>query len=1374
MVASAPPATTQSPDIGVRRTRLLVLISLVVAIIVFILSPALAIGWSQRVPFPGVLVGQTFIIGDSSGTDWRPDARLDVLDRIVAIDGFRLTDQVSYDQALIAASIRSERQVRITFERPIVLNVNECGKIVREGIRECEVTRPLRSMTTDDLIRLFGLPYVIGLAYLAVGIWVFRRSRTGNQRAGLMLSFFCVSAALVLATFFDQSSTNSLLAIYRLGLALASGSIIGLGLTFPLPPRLAEHHPLVRYIGFVPGLIAALIVIARLYDLNAPWDFILAERWLFTLAGLSIAFYLVMLFYRWLRADSPVVRQQSRIILLGSILSFLPFIIWVIQGFFNPNTPFVPLLYLPAFILFPISIAYALQRYGEVDVDRLVISGLTYILVSLSVVSAYLILLAATSALLRSQGLAADNPILLAIFILLVAVGLDPVRQRIQHYVDRFFFRGRLDPEAILHRYSHDLTEVSELPAIVSIMRQQVTKVLKPQRLYVYLLDARTNAFVAQPDPGTPRLSTSAAHCAFDGPIARWLKAEAGPRYIQLERALPEILRPDLPRLEAIGAVLYVPLMGRAQLSGWLALSHKLSGQPYSTEDLSFLSALADQTAVALERAIVFDDVQRRVNELNVLSRVSQAVNFTLDTDDILELIYTQTSKVLDTRNFYVAMADVHREMMRFSFYIEGGERLYPDDEWPVETGLSGEIMRRGQPIITDDYVQECIKRGLAPGGKPGQAWMGVPLNAGDRPFGIMAVSDFRPEVSYSEEQLQIFAAIADQAASVLDKARLYRETEERARQLAVLNEVGSSITSSLDLRTVLSTIVQKAIELLHAEAGSLLLVDEHSSELVFEVTFGPAADDLRGQRLPFGKGIVGAVAQTRRPQIVNEAQRDVRWLRDVDKTTAFSTRAILAVPMINKDRVIGVLELINKLDSDRYTEEDQNLLTAFANTAAVAVENARLFTMTDQALAARLQELSTLQEIDHQLNTSLDIQRVLELTLDWGLRVTDATAGSAGIIDREQNLLILLAKRNYTYQPTTIPLDQGLAGQVIRSGQPVVVNDVTLDSRYIAAAPSTRSQLSVPIRRENEVLGVLNLESSKLNAFGILQLDTAIRLADHAVSAVINAQLYEEVTRANQAKGRFVSEVAHELGQPLTAIKGFSELVIKGMAGPMTDMQSQFLSTIHFNAERMIRLDRDLLDIGRIETRRLKLEIGPNALKPIIEATVQAMQAPIDERQITVEYQVPDDLPRVMADRDRLIQILTNLVSNAYKYTPVGGRMTIRVTRLDEIQPRTAPRGNWTLTNLQQVKPNPAGYLACAVQDTGFGISSEDQGKLFTQFFRSHDPAVREQPGTGLGLSITKSLIELQQGAIWVESEVGKGSTFAFSLPLAENGGTG
>jgi signal transduction histidine kinase len=1368
MTVFAPPPSSHVRDIGQRVTRPIAILSLIVAGVMFIVTPILALDWARNIPFPGTLIGANLTVSDASGTGWGPTTHLDVLDHVIMVDHTPITTQRAFEQAMVDASARSDHSAHLVFQRSAALNSTACGQPLPSGIDQCDVTRAVRMLPGDDLARLFGLPYAVGYTFLLIGVWVFRQR--GTQRAGQALTFFCAITAIILALFFDETSTNALTPIYFLVLGLASGSLLGLGFAFPLAPRLFDRRPLLRFMGYVPGLVLAIAAIVSLYT-GSPWDYIYPVRWLFVLIGVGLLFLFATLLYRRFRSDSPIVRQQTRIILWGSLLAFLPTMLWIGQGLFDPNVPYNTLLYMPSMVLFPISIAYAMLRYNELNVDRLISGGLSYVAASLIIVIAYLAIVSAAALLLQAQSALTNSPLLLVIFVLLAVIGFDVLRQRLNRTIEQVFFRGRLDSQTVLQTYSRSLTEVADLPMIVTALRQQVVSLYKPDRLYVFLLDIRLNAFVAQPDPTMPRLPLASAQCAIDSPIARWLKAELGPRYLQPHRALPDLLLPDQTRVETIGAVLYVPLIGRDQLNGWIALGHKQTDQPYSADELALLSSLANQTALAMERAIVFDDLQRRVNELNVLSRISQAVNFTLDTDDILELIYTQTSKVLDTRNFYIAMADPKRTTMRFAFYIEGNERLYPDDEWPIDTGLTGEIMRRGQSIVTDDYAEECRKRGLTPGGKPGKAWMGVPLNASNLPMGIMVVSDFRSDVTYGQEQLQVFAAIADQAASVLYKAKLYRETEERARQLAVLNEVGSNITSTLDLKTVLTTIVAKAIELLRAEAGSLLLVDEQRNELVFEVTFGPAASDLLGQRLPFGKGIVGAVAQTRQPQIVNEAQRDSRWLRDVDQTTAFVTRAILAVPMIVKDRVIGVLELINKREADNFTEDDQSLLTAFATNAAVAVDNARLFTMTDQALASRLDELSTLQEIDRQLNTSLDITRVLDLTLDWGLRVTAATAGSVGIVDREQNALLLLASRNYAYQPTSLPIDKGLAGHVIRTGQPVLLNDVRQDARYIAASPTTQSQLSVPIKRENTVIGLMNLESNRLNAFGILQLDTATRLADHAASAITNAQLYQEVTRANNAKSEFVSIVSHELKTPMTSMKGYTDLLVKGMAGPVNDMQTQFLTVIRSNVDRMSTLVNDLLEVSRIETGRLKLEIKPVELDIVIDETLRTAKAQIEERQQTLDLHVPEDLPLVMGDKARLIQILTNLISNAYKYTPSGGRIAVAVNRRREMQPPS------TLAMWKPVRPdgnvsiNPAGYLVCAVQDTGVGISPEDQQKLFTKFFRSGDPAVRDVPGTGLGLSITRSLVEMQGGAIWVESEVGKGSTFAFSVPIVENG---
>ena len=1368
MTVFAPPSARPALDIGQRAARLIAALSLIVAMVMAIIAPALAIDWMLHVPFPEVLVGANFIVTDSAGDNWGPNDQLNVGDHIVAIDGVALTDQLSYDRALVEAASRPEPVARLTYQRLLSLNPQRCGELLSPDIDVCQATRLVRQLSNADLARLFGLPYVMGFAYLLVGVWIFRQR--SHQRAGQALVLFTSLTAIDLMLFFEQATTNALAPINFLSLGLTSGALIGLATVFPQSPRLVERYPLLRSLGYLPGVFVAIIAIAALYNRAAPWAYTTPVGWLFLLIGVSTALYLLGLVYRRWRSDSPVVRQQGRIILWGSVLAFLPFMLWVVLAVLNPDTSFDPLLYLPTLVLFPIAIGVAMQRYNLLNIDRLITGGLTYVIMGALVVLMYLGIVTALTVLLRSQESLVNNPAILVVFVLLIAIVFDVLRERVNRAIDRVYFRGRLDTQTVLQNYSRNLTEVADLPRIINILRQQVIEMYRPERLYVYLLDNRLNLFCVQPDPTMPRLPLSAAQCAVDGPLARWIKSEAGAKYLPAHRILPETLAAERERLETIGATLYVPLIGRDRTNGWLALGQKHSGQPYSTDELNFLSALANQTALALERAIVFDDLQRRNVELDALSRISQAVNFTLAADDILELIYTQTSKVLDTRNFYIAMIDEKRDMMRFAFYIEGSERLYPDDEWPIETGLMGEIMRRGQPIVTDDYVAECERRGLKPGGRPGKAWMGVPLSGGNRPMGLMAVSDFRPEITYTQEQLQIFAAIADQAASVLYKTQLYRQTEERARQLAVLNEVGSSITSTLDLRTVLETIVAKAIELLGAEAGSLLLLDEQHNELVFEVTFGPAAEDLRGQRLPFGKGIVGAVAQTRQPQIVNETQTDARWLRDVDRSTAFSTRAIVAVPMITKDRVIGVLELINKRDADRFTEDDQQLLTAFATNAAVAVENARLFTMTDQALASRLDELSMLQEIDRQLNTSLDIKRVLDLTLDWGLRMTNASAGSVGLVNREQNTIELLATRDYTYQPATLPIDRGLAGAVARSGQPILLNDVSQDQRYIAGSTTTRSQLSVPLKREHDVIGVMNLESNRLNAFGMLQLDTANRLADHAATAIINAQLYEQVSRANRIKGKFVSDAAHELAQPLTSIKGWVDILFKGMAGPLTEPQMQALGTVRFNTERMVTLDNDLLDIGRIETGKITLNIKPDDVKPIILETVRALQIQIDERQLTVEYDVPDDLPPVLCDRKRLVQVLTNLVSNAYKYTLAGGQITISVARQSSIQPSNAPRGNWTRADLQQLKPNPAGYLFCSVKDTGLGISVTDQGELFTQFFRSNNEEARKQPGTGLGLSITKSLIELQGGAIWVISELGEGSTFAFSMPVADD----
>jgi signal transduction histidine kinase len=259
--------------------------------------------------------------------------------------------------------------------------------------------------------------------------------------------------------------------------------------------------------------------------------------------------------------------------------------------------------------------------------------------------------------------------------------------------------------------------------------------------------------------------------------------------------------------------------------------------------------------------------------------------------------------------------------------------------------------------------------------------------------------------------------------------------------------------------------------------------------------------------------------------------------------------------------------------------------------------------------------------------------------------------------------------------------------------------------------------------------------------------------LSDSAAIAIANAQLYDEVQRANLAKSEFVSFVAHELKNPMTSIKGYTELLAAGSVGQINEMQTNFLSTIRSNVERMSALVSDLNDNAKIEAGRLRLDFKPAEVKEIVDDVLRSTRRQVEDKRQTVEVLLPSQLPQVWADRLRVGQVLTNLINNAYKYTPEGGKIQI---------------GAEATTN--QWDPEGAKHVVHLwVQDNGIGISFEDQAKIFQKFFRSDDLKAREAPGTGLGLNITKSLVEMQGGRIWFDSEFRKGTTFHFTVPVAE-----
>ncbi|NLE45016.1 MAG: GAF domain-containing protein [Chloroflexi bacterium] len=557
----------------------------------------------------------------------------------------------------------------------------------------------------------------------------------------------------------------------------------------------------------------------------------------------------------------------------------------------------------------------------------------------------------------------------------------------------------------------------------------------------------------------------------------------------------------------------------------------------------------------------------------------------------------------------------------------------------------------------------------------------------------------------------------------------------------------------------MLDLTMERAAELVSARAGSLLLVDDSTGELVFEAGLGPGASDLRGSRFLAGSGLVGEVLQSTSPVVLRAADLSEPHDRRRDQGPMIS---IIGVPLISRGQAIGLIELLHRRDGRPFDQTDEWLMATFASHAASAIDNARLFTRTDQALEARIEELSIMQQIDRELNASLAYDQILGLTLDWALSVTKAQVGfAAGVVgdDVNREILQVLANRGIpddilrSYgdgQPW--PSSQGVIAEVMHSGQPLIAGLTTETGQRVQLAEGMASHLLVPILRESQAIGAIGLQDDLHDSFGDTERVFMNRLADHAAIALENARLFERLRRANDAKTEFVSFVCHEITQPVTAITGYTDLLLDGAAGDLSPEQHECLHKIRLNEERVKTMLSDLMDVSVIESGRIRLCLEDVDLAGVIHEVLRAMEGQLACKFRSVDTDIADGLPSVRGDRSRLIQIVANLISNAHKYTPERGHITVCAQSR-----RSSPEHGRTQD-----------CALCSVMDTGIGIAQDDQARLFTKCFRSDHPVVQNTPGTGLGLAITKSLVELHGGRIWLASEPGTGSTFYFTIPAS------
>lgn len=449
------------------------------------------------------------------------------------------------------------------------------------------------------------------------------------------------------------------------------------------------------------------------------------------------------------------------------------------------------------------------------------------------------------------------------------------------------------------------------------------------------------------------------------------------------------------------------------------------------------------------------------------------------------------------------------------------------------------------------------------------------------------------------------------------------------------------------------------------------------------------------------------------------------------------ATDAWAATPLIQSDAVTGAV----LVTGGKLTDEAAALLNAFAPHAAACLDTARRFARLNRQLALHENERAVLNLIENRLAEGLDVNQVLALTVEWAVRHTQARSGWIGLVHPEGHprTVDVLARQGAS---GTRPLAQ----PEVRTDDDPVVRAGLEAEHSLAIAPASSvspARIVAPLRYAGQLRALLVIERPT-HAFSQASVSFLDRLTAVATLALETAQQRAAVRRAQAARADFVRTVTHEIRLPMTSIRGYADLLLANAAGPLTDQQRGFLSTISNNVARMAALVTDLSDIARIDSGRIKIDLHAVDVAAVIASTLSSLSKLSAPKRISVQVEAPVDLPSARCDPQRLAQVLIHLIGNAIRYSPEDSLVVVKVTALS-----TPSR------------------LEITISDTGIGIAAEDQARLFTAFFRSDDPRVRQEPGWGLGLHLSNRLLEVLGGTLAVSSQLEQGTTATFTLPI-------